>query len=35
MTFVLMEEGMRFLPFIPAEYVGQRDRSCSGCSSCC
>ena len=23
MTFVLMEEGMRFLPFIPAEYVGQ------------
>ena len=23
MTFVLMEEGMRFLPFIPSEYVGQ------------
>ena len=23
MTFVLMEEGMRFLPFIPDEYVGQ------------
>jgi len=23
MTFVLMEEGMRFLPFIPPEYVGQ------------
>ena len=23
MAFVLLEEGMRFLPFIPAEYVGQ------------
>ena len=23
MTFVLLEEGMRFLPFIPSEYVGQ------------
>jgi branched-chain amino acid transport system permease protein len=23
MAFVLLEEGMRFLPFFPTEYVGQ------------
>ena len=23
MAFVLLEEGMRFLPFVPAEYTGQ------------
>ena len=23
MAFVLLEEGMRFIPFLPAEYVGQ------------
>ena len=23
MAFVLLEEGMRFIPFIPTEYVGQ------------
>ena len=23
MAFVLLEEGMRFLPFLPDEYVGQ------------
>jgi ABC-type branched-subunit amino acid transport system permease subunit len=23
MAFVLLEEGMRFIPFLPTEYVGQ------------
>ena len=23
MAFVLLEEGMRFLPFLPSEFVGQ------------
>ena len=30
MTFVLMEEGMRFLPFLPDVYVGQARQMALG-----
>ncbi len=30
MAFVLLEEGMRFLPFLPAEYVGQARQAVLG-----
>ena len=30
MAFVLLEEGMRFLPFIPTEYIGQARQAVLG-----